>query len=71
MSISARNRIKSIIKKVDTQGLISILELETLEPTIITAIITRRAADEMELKEGDLIRLIIRPTEIIIKEINE
>ena len=71
MKISARNRIQSIIKNIDRQGLCSNLELETLEPTIITVVITRKSADDMELNEGDFINIIIKPTEVIIKEIED
>ena len=70
MKISARNRIKSKIKNIENKGIISQITLETLEPTIITAIITRKSADELRLQEGDLINIIIKPTEIIIKNID-
>ena len=66
---SARNRIRSNIIKINIEGLISNLELETMENTTLTAIITRESADELELKEGDTINLVIKPTEIIIKEL--
>lgn len=71
MGISARNRIRSKIIKINVEGLISNLELETLENATITAIITRQSADELELKEGDTINIVIKPTEIIIKELDE
>ncbi|TFF88245.1 MAG: molybdenum-pterin-binding protein [Promethearchaeota archaeon] len=69
MKISARNRIKAKIKEIDIRGLIADIELETLESNIITAVITRESADLMELEENQDIDIIIKPTEIIIKEI--
>lgn len=71
MGISARNRIHSKIIKINVEGLISNLELETAENATLTAIITRQSADELELKEGDTINIVIKPTEIIIKELEE
>jgi len=71
MKISARNKIKSIIEKIENQGLISKIDLRTLEPSKITIIITKKSAEEMKLKPGDSINVIIKPTEIIIKNIIE
>ena len=71
MKISARNQIISSIKNIEKKGLISIIELQTLEPTIITTIITKKSAEELDLKANDDINVIIKPTEIIIKEIDE
>ncbi|MHA1311835.1 MAG: TOBE domain-containing protein [Candidatus Helarchaeota archaeon] len=71
MKISARNKIKSVIEKIENQGLISKIDLRTLEPSKITIIITKKSAEEMKLKPGDSINVIIKPTEIIIKNIIE
>ena len=50
---------------------ISKIDLRTLEPSKITIIITKKSAEEMKLKPGDSINVIIKPTEIIIKNIIE
>jgi len=71
MKISARNKIQSVIKKITIKGLISELELETLEPSIITVVITKDAVSDLNLKENDYISVFIKPTEVIIKEIDE
>jgi molybdopterin-binding protein len=57
--------------KINVEGLISNLELEITENATLTAIITRQSADELELKEGDTINIVIKPTEIIIKDLEE
>ncbi|MBD3230209.1 MAG: molybdenum-pterin-binding protein [Candidatus Lokiarchaeota archaeon] len=70
MRISARNKIKAEIRKIENQGLIADLELKTLERSTLTAVITRESADLMNLQEGEDIKIIIKPTEIIIKELD-
>ncbi len=69
MKISARNKFKTTIKEVQIQGLISLLELSLDEPAIVTAVITRDAAEEMKIQVGDEINIVVKPTEIFIQEI--
>ncbi|MHA1648738.1 MAG: TOBE domain-containing protein [Candidatus Helarchaeota archaeon] len=69
MKISARNKLKTTIKKIQVQGLITLLQLSLNEPTIITAVITREAAEEMNIQKGDQIKIIVKPTEIFIQQI--
>ncbi|MHA1131515.1 MAG: TOBE domain-containing protein [Candidatus Helarchaeota archaeon] len=69
MKISARNKLKTTIDELEIQGLISLLKLSLNEPAIITAVITRAAAEEMQIDRGDEINVVVKPTEIFIQQI--
>ena len=71
MKISARNKLKATITEVQIEGLISTLRLSLDKPAIITAVITRGAAEEMDIKKDDEIRIIVKPTEIFIQQLEK
>ena len=67
MSISARNKLKgqiSEIKMGDVMSEVTILVGEN----IIDAIITRRSAEELELKKGDTVVAVIKATEVMVSK---
>jgi molybdopterin-binding protein len=69
LKISARNKIKTVIKDIKGQELIATLCLSLEEPCIITAVITKDAAEDMDIKVGDTIKIIVKPTEIFIQDL--
>ena len=69
MKISARNKIKTVIKDIKGQELIATLCLSIVEPCIITAVITKDAAEDMDIKVGETIKVIVKPTEIFIQDL--
>jgi molybdopterin-binding protein len=69
MKISARNKFITTIEEVQIQGLISILKLSLVEPAVVTAVITKNAAEEMQIEPGDEINIVVKPTEIFIQTI--
>jgi len=71
MKISARNKLKTTITEVQIEGLISTLRLSLDKPAIITAVITRGAAEEMNIKKDDEIRIVVKPTEIFIQQLEK
>jgi molybdate transport system regulatory protein len=71
LKTSARNKLNTIIKEIKVQELISTLCLSLTEPVIITAVITKEAAEEMDIKVGDEINIIVKPTEVFIQQITQ
>ncbi len=66
MKLSARNQLKGKILKVD-EGLITAkVMLDLGNGNIISAIISREAIAELDLKPGDTAFAIIKSTEVII-----
>ena len=66
MEISARNGIKGNIADVKLGEVMASIKIEVTEPDVITAIITRESAEELDLKEGDEVKAIIKSTEIMV-----
>lgn len=71
MKTSARNKLNTVIKEIKKQELISILHLSLTEPVIITAVITKDAAKEMDIKVGDEINIIVKPTEVFLQQLTK
>ncbi|NVM29935.1 MAG: TOBE domain-containing protein [Candidatus Helarchaeota archaeon] len=69
MKSSARNKFNTTINEVNVQGLIATLQLTLKEPAIVTAVITKEAAEEMDIKIGDAIKIVVKPTEIFVQQI--
>ena len=67
MKISARNKILGKIKALEDKGLIFIIRVQPHESAIITAVITREAAEQMKIKKNDLVKVVVKPTEVMIK----
>ena len=66
MEISARNGIKGNIADVKLGEVMPSIKIEVTEPGVITAIITRESAEDLDLKEGDEVKAIIKSTEIMV-----
>ena len=66
MEISARNGIKGKVADVKLGEVMASIKIEVTEPGVITAIITRESAEDLDLKEGDEVKAIIKSTEIMV-----
>ncbi len=66
--ISARNRIKGVVKGIEKGEIASTVRMEVAEPTILTAMITKEAVEELDLKVGDAVEAVIKATEILVSK---
>jgi molybdate transport system regulatory protein len=53
---------------VEKDKLAAVVKLRIEVPSEITAFITREAADEMDLKEGDKAAVVIKSTEVMVSK---
>jgi len=65
--ISARNNLEGKIKDIETGEVGAKIELE-VEPSEMTAFITKQSAEEMELEKGDEVKAVIKSTEVMISK---
>jgi len=65
LKISARNQLKGKIVDIEEEGIISKVKI-SIEPTTITAVITKEAADVLEIKKDDEVVAIVKATEVMI-----
>jgi len=65
IAISARNQIKGIVEEVRTEGLLAQVRLRVGDQ-ILTAVITRDAAQDLQLERGDRAIALIKSSEVMI-----
>ncbi len=65
VKISARNQMKGRITGVEKEGLIAKVKI-AVEPSTITAVITKEAAEALELKKDDKVVAVVKATEVMI-----
>lgn len=65
--LSARNKLKGKIEDIELGPIGAKIKIE-IEPGTMTAFITREAAEDLDLKEGEEAEAIIKATEVIISK---
>jgi len=66
LKISARNRLKGVVKGVEKGDVIAKVKLEVKAPAVITALISREAVEDLNIKVGDSVEAVIKATEVMI-----
>lgn len=66
MKISARNQMNGVVTEVEIGVITAKVKVKIDAPLIITAVITREAAEDLNLKVGDRVQAIIKSTEVIL-----
>ena len=66
LKISARNRLKGFVKEVERGKVASKVKIEISEPVVITALISREAVEELDIRAGDSVEAVIKATEVMI-----
>lgn len=66
LKISARNRLKGVVKEVEKGKVASKVKVEISVPMVITALISREAVEELDIKAGDSVEAVIKATEVMI-----
>ena len=67
MPISARNQLRGQIKDVKLGNVMAHVVMQVGDHEI-ESVITRRSAEELNLKPGDSVTAIIKSTEVIIQK---
>ena len=66
LKISARNRLKGKVLAVEKEGLTAIIKVQVTVPAVVTALISREAAEELDIKVGDEVEAVIKATEVMV-----
>jgi len=66
LKISARNQLKGKVVAVEKGVITAKVKVEVTMPVTVTAVITKEAVDELDIKEGDEVSAIVKSTEIMI-----
>jgi molybdate transport system regulatory protein len=66
LKISARNRLRGKVKVVEKGDVTAKVKIEITAPTVVTALISREAVEELDIKVGDEVEAVIKATEVMI-----
>nr|MDO8076050.1 TOBE domain-containing protein [Candidatus Freyarchaeota archaeon] len=66
MKLSARNQISGTVKEIEIGPVTARVKVRVEAPVVITAVITKEAAEELQLKVGDKVQAIMKATEVMI-----
>ncbi len=65
MELSARNQLKGRVTRVKSGAVMAEIEVE-VEAGSVVAAITDGSRERMDLKDGDVVTVIIKATEVLI-----
>ena len=66
LKLSARNNFKGKVVAVEKGVITAKVKIEVKVPTTITAVITKEAVEDLDLKVGDEVTAIVKSTEVIV-----
>jgi molybdopterin-binding protein len=67
MPISARNKLRGKIEEIQLGDVMAHVVIRVGD-NLIESAITRRGADELNLKKGDVVSAVIKATEVMIQK---
>lgn len=67
MGISARNQLPGVIEDIQTGDIMSHVTVKVGD-NIVESIITRNSAEELGLKKGDAVKVVVKSTEVMIQK---
>jgi molybdopterin-binding protein len=67
MALSARNQLPGVIKDIQTGDLMAHVVVK-VGGNLIESVITRSSADELKLKKGDRVKVVVKSTEVMIQK---
>ena len=66
LKISARNRLKGKVVAVEKDGITAKVKIDVNVPAVVTAVITKEAVEDLNIKVGDTVEAIVKATEVMI-----
>jgi molybdopterin-binding protein len=67
MALSARNQLPGILEDVQIGDIMAHV-LVRVGDNLIESVITRTSAEELGLKKGDSVRVVVKSTEVMIQK---
>lgn len=66
MKISARNRFRGKVISVEKDGVMAKVKVEVKTPVVVTALISKEAIEDLDIKVGGEAEAVIKATEVMI-----
>jgi molybdopterin-binding protein len=67
MALSARNQLSGKVKEIKIGDIMAHITVK-VGKNLVESVITRNSAEEMKLKKGDSVRVVIKSTEVMIQK---
>lgn len=67
MTLSARNQLPGTIEEIQLGGVMAHVVVRVGD-NLIESVITRRSAEAMQLKKGDVVKVVIKSTEVMLQK---
>ena len=67
MTLSARNQLEGTVEEIQLGGVMEHIVVR-VGNNIIESVITRRSAEQMALKKGDTVKVVIKSTEVMLQK---
>lgn len=67
MALSARNQLPGIIESVHVGEVMAHIVVKVGD-NLIESVITRTSVEELKLKKGDAVRVVVKSTEVMIQK---
>jgi molybdopterin-binding protein len=67
MTLSARNRLEGTIKEIESGSVMTHVVIG-VGNNLAESVITKRSAEEMKLKVGDTVTVVIKSTEVMLEK---
>lgn len=67
MGLSARNQLPGIVDEVQLGDIMAHVVVKVGD-NLVESVITRTSADELALKKGDAVRVVVKSTEVMIQK---
>jgi molybdopterin-binding protein len=67
MALSARNQLPGIVEDIRLGSIMAHVTVKVGD-NIIESVITRTSAEELGLKKGDSVRVVVKSTEVMIQK---
>lgn len=65
VALSARNRLRGTLEEIELDAILARVVVRVGD-NLVEAVITRRSADELQLKQGDTVTAVVKATEVMI-----
>jgi len=65
--LSARNRFRGVVRAVEIDGFLARVEVDVTGPARVVAIITREAAEELDLQPGRAATAVVKSTSVMVE----
>lgn len=66
LKISARNQLKGKVVSIEKDDVTAKVKVEIKAPTVVTAVITKEAVEDLGISVGDEVNAVVKSTEVMI-----